>query len=111
MALTRRAGRRTILFIPEAKEARAIPLGAGDSEGDLGQAGRSRQSHPPAPSPAVAPDPIPGLATDQAGPVNLLSACGFAQSRRLRMASSTSARASLASRFFALGHLALSLTA
>src|SRR4029077_9940041 len=47
MALTRRArcsncsgrtslrDRRTILSIPEAKEARAIPLGAGDSEGDL----------------------------------------------------------------------------
>ena len=50
MALTRRArrsncsgrtslrDRRTILFIPEAKEARTVPLGASDGEGDFGEA-------------------------------------------------------------------------
>ena len=76
MALTRRArrsncsgrtsprDRRTILFIPEAKEARAIPLGAGDREGDLGQAviglaapGKAiRQHHHPLWPPIPFPD-------------------------------------------------------
>src|SRR6202171_3632071 len=30
--------RRSITFIPEAKEAGAVPFGAGDGEGDLGEA-------------------------------------------------------------------------
>src|SRR5258705_11988090 len=83
MALTRRArrsncsgrtslrDRRTILSIPEAKEARAIPLGAGDSEGDLGQAviglaapGKAiRQHHHPLWPPIPFPDQLPGLSS------------------------------------------------
>src|SRR6202162_744021 len=30
--------RRSIFFIPKAEEARTVPLGAGDGEGDLGEA-------------------------------------------------------------------------
>src|SRR6476646_7002361 len=30
--------RRSVLFIPEAKEARTVPLGASDGEGHLGEA-------------------------------------------------------------------------
>ena len=54
----------SLLFMPEAKEARAIPLGAGDSEGDLGQAiiglaapGKAiRQHHHPLWPPIPFPD-------------------------------------------------------
>ena len=51
------------------------------------------------------------VAMDQAAAVNLPSASGFAQSRRLRMASSTSASASLACRASASATSARSSTA